>query len=134
MNPALVDTSVWIDFFNGATNKKADILAELIQQDACLICPITLQETLQGIRHTKQYKQVRSLLLDLPKIEESPYKIADQAAELYRELRKKGITPRSSNDVLIATYAIYAHVPLLAADRDFEIIAKQSELALYRMV
>ncbi len=134
MVPTLIDTSVWIDFFNGNTDEKADILSQLIQHDSCLVCPVTVQEILQGIKNNKQHNQVRSLILDLPKIDVSPYKIADLAAELYRDLRKKGITPRSGNDVLIATYAIFANVPLLASDRDFEIIAKNSSLSLYRMV
>jgi predicted nucleic acid-binding protein len=134
MENTLVDTSVWIDFFNGTNNSKVETLAELIENDACLLCPVTLQEILQGIRNDKAYKKVRSLVLDLPKIDASAYKMADLAAGMYRDLRKKGITPRSSNDVLIASYAVAFDAPLLANDRDFEVIAKNTSLRLYRMV
>jgi predicted nucleic acid-binding protein len=42
---------------------------------------------------------------------------------LYAQCRWAGITPRSANDCLIATHAIFASVPLLHHDRDFNLIA-----------
>ena len=44
---------------------------------------------------------------------------AIQAAEHFRYLRKKGITVRKLNDVIIATYCIAYQQPLLFSDRDF---------------
>ena len=50
------------------------------------------------------------------------------AADLYRSLRKNGITIRKSNDCLIAYYAISFAVSLVHTDRDVDLLAKHSGL------
>ena len=54
------------------------------------------------------------------------------AVDLYRQLRKKGITIRKSVDCLIASYAILTDMYLLHNDKDFEYIAKESRLKIYK--
>jgi predicted nucleic acid-binding protein len=48
---------------------------------------------------------------------------ARSAAHLYARCRWAGVTPRSANDCLIATYAIFTGMPLLHRDRNFGLIA-----------
>ena len=52
MSYILVDTTIWINFFQKKQiSKQADILQELIEEgDNICICPIIYQEILQGIR------------------------------------------------------------------------------------
>ena len=52
-----------------------------------------------------------------------------RAAENYRKLRKKGITIRKTNDVIIASYCIENKLPLLFSDRDFLPFARHLGLA-----
>lgn len=134
MELTLVDTSVWIEFFKGTEIAEVAAFTALIEEDLVLVCPVTVQEVLQGIKTDKQFEKIKLLLSALPKIAVDSYQIGVKAASLYRQLRKEGITPRSSNDVLIAAFAIYANVAILAIDRDFERIAAASELTLYRSV
>ena len=54
---------------------------------------------------------------------------AVRAAENYRKLRKRGITIRKTNDVIIASYCIENKLPLLFSDRDFLPFARYLGLA-----
>jgi hypothetical protein len=120
----LVDTSVWIGFFNGQDHPNVDFLDQLIRDDVpAFLCPLIVQEILQGIRMDADFKKVRDSLLAFPILEWDPVEAAIAAAELYRDLRKKGITVRKSNDCLIAAFARQADLPVLHIDRDFSKIA-----------
>jgi predicted nucleic acid-binding protein len=66
----------------------------------------------------------------LTRLIENSYELAEEAAKLYRELRKKGITVRKPNDCLIATYAIRNNIALLQDDKDFRLIAQHSKLKI----
>jgi hypothetical protein len=120
-NSLLVDTSVWIDFFRGVENTNVQILTEyLTEDDPVFICPIILQEILQGIRTEKQFNEIKEYLLCLNILNEDSIESALGAADLFRKLRKKGITIRKSNDCLIAWYAIKYSLNILHKDRDFD--------------
>ncbi|KEQ19219.1 type II toxin-antitoxin system VapC family toxin [Endozoicomonas numazuensis] len=123
----LVDTSVWIDFFNGNSTPQTACLEELLScGDACT-SPIIIMEVLQGIRNDKQCKKTEQMLLCLTR-----YPIAEEyyreSAMLYRSLRKRGVTIRKSLDCLIAVTAIQNTLPILHCDRDFRAIAEHSDL------
>lgn len=120
----LVDTSVWIDFFAGRRLPHTRVLERSIEADDDLaLCGLILTETLQGIRNDRDYERtrakLRSLLL-LP-MEES---IFVKGAEIYRAMRKRGLTIRRTNDCLIAAVALSFEVPLLHADVDFDRIGR----------
>lgn len=124
----LVDTTVWIDFFAGRRETHVLLLEELIEneEDLCL-CGLVLAEVLQGIRSDAAYAKTRSYLGDLiflPMRRETFV----QAAEMYRFLRKKGVTIRKPVDCMIAAVAMEYNVKLLHNDRDFGHIAAHSEL------
>ena len=53
-----------------------------------------------------------------------------QAAAVYRTCRRAGTTPRRLLDCLISAIAIRARTPILAHDRDFELIAGHTLLEL----
>jgi predicted nucleic acid-binding protein len=54
----------------------------------------------------------------------------ETAAALYRAARRTGSTVRSLLDCLVAAAALRTDSPLLARDRDFEVIARVSPLRL----
>lgn len=122
----LIDTSVWIQFFNGIKSSQVDYLKKSIQEDQPLyLCPIIIQEILQGILSDKDYESVKDSLLVFPIPSWDPVEAGIAAAKLYRTLRKSGITIRKSNDCLIAAFAQQYDLAVLHADRDFSIMAKQ---------
>ncbi|MBO0938166.1 PIN domain nuclease [Fibrella sp. HMF5335] len=133
MEPILVDTTIWIDWFNGIDNPQTSrVAAYIIGNYPIWVPPVVVQETLQGIRDDKQYDVVRSSLLALNLFQFDAFTTAIGAADLYRSLRKKGVTIRKANDCLIAQYALQADMTLLHNDSDFELIASQLPLKASR--
>jgi len=97
----------------------------MIREDLPLyLCPIIIQEVLQGIRSDRDFERVKSSLLAFPIVEWDPVEASLEAASVYRTLRKKGLTIRKSKDCLIAAYARYASLLILHIDRDFSRMAK----------
>lgn len=121
--PVLADTSVWINFFNGVDSKEVEVLIRYIESDwPVYLCPTIVQEVLQGINNHKQFKEVLDSLLAFNILNDDGVEMAVSAANLYRWLRKRGITIRKSNDCLIAQYAIKHSLQVLHQDRDFDLI------------
>ena len=122
----LIDTSAWIQFFRQPNSKhRAFIRNLLMKQKTIHTCPIIYQEVLQGIRHDNEFRRVQSNFSTYQFLLFSDSIIAaEEAATLYRQCRKKGITVRKANDCLIAHYALHFNVPLLHYDSDFDQIAK----------
>ena len=120
----LVDTTVWVDFFNDRNTPYVQTLERLVadEEDICT-CGIVLAEVLQGIREDAHYRRTLSRFdsfLFLP-MERHTFV---RAAELYRSLRRRGITIRKPVDCMIAAVAIEHGVALLHNDRDFDPIEK----------
>jgi predicted nucleic acid-binding protein len=126
----VVDTSVWIDFFNKPDMEGNNRLEELIRdQNRATICGVILQEILQGIREQKSFDLTRQRLLFLPFLE-STREVHLLAASIYRDLRKRGVTVPSV-DAAIAAIAIHHGFPLFTRDDHFTEIARQSKLELF---
>jgi predicted nucleic acid-binding protein len=133
--PLIFDTSVWIDFLRGKRNPQSDLLTSYVEQeDEVLLIPTILQEVLQGIREDTQYRQIKDIFSYFTVLQLPPVQAAIGAAELYRGLRKKGVTIRKSNDCLIAFYAIELSISLVHLDGDFELISKHSKLKTWSLV
>jgi len=126
----LVDTTVWIDFFAGRNEPHVATLQDLIENEEDLsVCGVILAEVLQGIRSDTDFVKTKKYLGDLIFL---PMRQATflRAAEVYRSLRKKGITIRKPVDCMIASVAIESGFRLLHNDRDFDHIAKHSKLRI----
>jgi predicted nucleic acid-binding protein len=129
--PVLVDTSVWIDHLNGKQTPEAELLAELLRTGGLIcICPPIVQEILQGISDGRHFQLIMTLLLRQIVLTAEPIEEAVKAAEMYQHLRRKGVSIRSSNDCLIAYYAIHYNASVLQSDRDFRNIAAHTSLKL----
>ncbi len=115
----LVDSSVWIDYFNGHRTWQTNLLDNLLSDVTIIIGDLILIEILQGFRSNIDYESVKSYLSDLPFRQMGGYQVAVQSAQNYRILRKKGVTVRKTIDVIIGTYCIMEGLPLLHDDRDF---------------
>ena len=115
----LVDTSVWIDYFNGTRSRHTDTLDAAIVEGVVAMGDLIFLEILQGIRDDREYHTTRQSLMTLDQLELFGKGMPEKCAENYRALRKKGITVRKTTDVIIATYCIEQMLPLLFTDRDF---------------
>jgi hypothetical protein len=126
----LVDTSVWIDFFQAPDSPAAESLARLIVgHNQVVLCGVVLQEVLQGIRGTRNFDLVQERLLRLPFVD-ADKETWLQAANLYRNLRSKGITIPTT-DATIAALAMRHNLLLFSRDRHFETISRHTALRLF---
>lgn len=123
-----VDSSVWIDYFNGRITKQTDLLDALLGDELVVIGDIVLTEVLQGFQNDRDFVMAKKLFDSLYFMPMLGKKLAIKSAENYRKLRKKGITVRKTIDVIIATFCIENNLPLVHSDRDFRIMEKHLTL------
>jgi predicted nucleic acid-binding protein len=127
----LVDTTVWIDFFADRNEPHVSKFQQLIEDEEDLtLCGVILSEVLQGIRSDKDFTKTKEYLDDLILLP-MRYTTFLQSAEIYRSLRKKGITIRKPVDCMIASVAIEHDIKLLHNYRDFDQIANHMKLKIY---
>ncbi len=124
----LVDTSVWIDYFNGRESRETNTLDAVLADDTVAIGDIIFLEILQGFKHDKDYNRAKKTLSILGQYEMLGRNMVTKCADNYRALRKKGITIRKTTDIIIATFCIDNKLPLLYSDRDFTSFTKYLNL------
>lgn len=119
----LVDTSVWADFFNGFPSAEERALARLIAgEDEVCTCGVIVAEVFQGLRREKGRAGLARLFQELEFLEPAGIDSYFRAAGVYRALRRKGITVRSTIDCLIAVLAEERNCDVLTRDRDLDVI------------
>jgi predicted nucleic acid-binding protein len=116
----VVDSTVWIDYFNGVENPHTDYLHNMVDQQPVLVGDLILAEVLQGFRDDADFEQARRALGKYLQAEMVNPALALQSARNCRLLRHKGITVRKTIDSLIATYCIENEHELLHTDSDFD--------------
>jgi predicted nucleic acid-binding protein len=116
----IIDTTVWIDYFKGASNPETDWLDAELDRQRLGVTDLILCEVLQGVRDESAAKNVERQMLKLEVFETSGVELARAAALNYRLLRTRGHTVRKTVDCLIATFCIREQHSLLHRDRDFD--------------
>jgi len=124
----VVDSSVWIDYFNGRITKQTNLLDSLLGREPIVIGDLILTEVLQGFREDRDFNRAKGLLDCLLFRPMLGKELAIKSAENYRHLRKLGVTIPKTIDVMIATFCIENTLPLLHNDKDFEPIAEHLKL------
>jgi len=128
----VVDTTVWIDFFEARGTAYDRHLTELLEGDASIaLVDIVYCEILQGIRDEEIYQRTRLSLLAHPILRPRGLETFEAAANLYRTARRRGFTVRRSVDCLIAATCLEAGAEIYHNDRDFDALARVSGLAVY---
>lgn len=120
----LVDSSVWINYFNGIVNRQTDLLDLLVTREIIVIGDLILMEVLQGFRSDHDFNAAQKLFDGFFHVELAGFSVINKSIEYYRFLRKKGITIRKAIDVIIATHCIQHKLSLLHDDKDFEPFVK----------
>ena len=116
----LVDSSVWIDFFNGVDKPHVDKLYQLLGIENIATGDLIAVEVLQGIKSEADFQKVKQVMYDISFFSLCNKELSIIAAENYRVLRRQGITVRKTIDIIIATFCIENNLKLLHNDRDFD--------------
>jgi predicted nucleic acid-binding protein len=111
---------VWIEYFNGGQSSRTDILTRGMAQSNIATTDIIILESLQGFRSDRGYEAAAKTMKSVRYLRFWDKRHMAQAIDNYRFLRKKGITIRRVNDIIIATFCIETGHSLLHNDRDFD--------------
>lgn len=125
----VVDSSVWVDYFNGVGTRETALLDSILGLEPVVIGDLILAEVLQGFRTDRDMRRARATLDTLIFEPMVGRDIALASASNYRALRAKGVTVRKTIDMLIATFCMENRHALLHSDRDFDPIEEYLGLA-----
>ncbi len=130
----LVDTSAWVEYLRGSGSPHHRWLREAIRAETPLAWtgPVRYELTARA-RSARRAAELRALLLRGPMVTVAGLQDWEDAAQLYRSARTKGLTVRSSTNCLLAVVCVRTASPLLARDRDFEALAQVCDLALVQL-
>jgi predicted nucleic acid-binding protein len=115
----IVDSSIWIDYFNGKINSETNLFDSILSKEIILVPDIILCEVLQGFNKDVEYYTAKNLMLKFPFVNILNKYIAIKSVENYRYLRAIGFTIRKTIDCIIATFCIENNIKLLFTDKDF---------------
>jgi len=124
----LVDSSVWIGYFNGDTNPQTDWLHSALGREIIIVGDLILVEVLQGFSSNRDFHKAKELLSNFQFMEMLGQELAVKSAENYRFLRRKGVTVRKTIDVIIGTFCIHHNISLLHDDQDFAPLIKHLKI------
>ena len=116
----VVDSSVWIDYFNGKVTPQTDYLDQILLEQPILVGDMILSEVLQGFRSDADFEAARWSLSKFTQVNMMSPELAVLSAQNYRALRKAGLSVRKTIDCFIATYCIENGYALLHSDSDFD--------------
>ncbi len=131
----LIDTSVWISYFNHAKSPAAGYVeAALLSNQALCINAVIEMEILQGIKDERSYALTKDYLEPFQYFPDFTRQYFQQANVIYRACRRRGQTIRRSLDCLIAANALIDDLIVVHQDRDFDAIKKVfPQLAVVRI-
>lgn len=129
----LVDSTVWIDYFNGVTTPETDFLDDILGDQLILVGDIILADVLQGFRRDKDVDQAYQASSKFQKVSMMNIDLALKSARYFRILRKRGVTIRKTIDCFIATFYIENDLELLHSDRDFDHFEEHLDLKVVQI-
>jgi predicted nucleic acid-binding protein len=130
----VVDSSVLIAFFRGHQNPAVERLVLLETEGIPFLLPgVCFQEVVQGARDEKEWGLLEEYLTSQQLLfSPNPALTYREAARIYYDCRRRGLTVRSSVDCFVAQLVLEVEGTLLHNDGDFELIAKVRPLQLLR--
>jgi len=116
-----VDSGVWIAFFRGQETRQTRLLDAVLDDSThgLVLLDLVLMEILRGFRHDHEWRAANALLAPLPVASAGGEAVAMRAAGIYRDLRSRGTTVRSSVDLMVGAWCVDNDCALLHDDRDF---------------
>ncbi len=127
----VVDTSAWVEYLRATGSRSDRRLTAAIRKGHDIRVPDVVRlELLAGATDEAAANDLRRLLARFTSVPAASPADHDVAASLYRAARRSGRTVRSLLDCLVAAGALRLEAPVLARDRDFELLAEVSPLRL----
>lgn len=126
----MVESSAWAEYLRGTGSTACDEVDRLLDADIAVTEPIVM-EVLAGARNDRHLRDLRGLLARA-RLLRCEWADWVAAVELYRHCRANGETVRRLLDCLIGAVAIRHGVPVLYHDRDFDVLARHTDLAVHR--
>lgn len=121
-----------IEFLNRTGSPMDRTVEQLIVTNADVgLAAMSLTEILQGIKDDREHQRVKTSLLAFPVLALAGLESYLAAADLYRACRKRGVTIRSTIDLLIAQTALENGARVLHKDRDFVALSEVCGLQVY---
>jgi predicted nucleic acid-binding protein len=125
----LVDSSAWVEYLRQTESPVDRYLTDLIDGRAELATTeVVVLELLAGASNPRDEQEIRYMLMGLTMLRLEGLAGFEEAATIYRRCRAEGSTPRGLIDCLVAVPAIAAGTPILAKDRDFDVLARHTPL------
>jgi len=116
----VVDTSVWIDYFDGVASRRTDYLHEIIGWGPLYVADLIVGEVLQGFPDDADWEQARRAMAKFPAFSIGGPNLVQQSTVHQRVLRGKGASLPDLVDCLIASFCIQHNLALLHSDPGFE--------------
>ena len=116
----VVDSSVWIDWFDGAGTRETALLDKILGVEPVMTGDLILAEILGRLRDEGDARRARAALDTLVFEAMAGRAVALAAARNRRILRDRGAAVPGTLDLLIATFCIENRHHLLHANRDFD--------------
>jgi hypothetical protein len=114
----LVDTSIWIEFFNRDHSVAGDALEQILREGRAVTTGIVVTELLQGARVEHEFEAIKETLTALSFLEPS---LATwiEAGRISFPLRRKGIT-LPTTDLIIGSLALENQLSVFTLDPHFQ--------------
>ena len=125
------DSSAWIELLRRTGSAVHNVMHDLVVGRAELaVTEVVVMEVLAGARSRRHHDELRSAMLDLRMLSLRGLDDFEEAALIYRVCRAAGESIRDLTDCLIAVPAIRAGASILHRDRDFDAIARHTDLRI----
>jgi hypothetical protein len=125
----LVDTSAWVEDMRRTRSPVHRALRRLLDSNAEIgVTEPVIMELLAGARSKRELASTRRRMLAFPLLRVQNLVTYERASAVWRACRRAGEPVRNTLDCLIAAVAIREGAALLHADRDFDVIARHTEL------
>lgn len=124
----LVDTSVWVEHLRGTDSPTRRHLIALLRAGEVATTDVVMMEVLCGPTDEKDVDRLTNMLAGTRYLRQEAPRDAEGAAALFRTCRRAGEAPRARLDCLVAAVAIRHSVPVLHHDRDYDVLARHTDL------
>lgn len=113
----LVDSSMWVQYFNMPNSPEHSRVRELVLKDMAAVTGVVVAEVLHGARSEEQFDELKYIMDGVPYLETSK-QVWDTVGRLTFLLKSRGATIRLP-DLIIGAVAVEHGCPLFTRDGDF---------------
>lgn len=128
----LADSSAWVEYLRGTGSPVCRRMRALVVPVGLAVTEMVVMEILAGARDDLEWSTLRRLLYRCELVPIDGLDDFEAAAAIYRACRGGGESVRRLTDCLIAAVAIRARLEVLHRDRDFDVIARYTDLRVVR--